>query len=675
MSNFFYSQVRINDNNEKIISELELYADSRSMQVYLINKPLGDNKYSYNYEDSAFLVLIPNHKIIFFNVGDNEVLFNNYKSDFVDDIGYLSDKYEYKQYIGRPREWESELIVTQNIGEDIDIEKYLDVVLLTDGVLRRKCELIISLLVGSINDIKNVGVNEPETTLDKIKRKIVLFDGEQTRFIYKKLDKKRVNIQGLSGTGKTELLLHKLKELYTKTSDTKIFFTCHNKILSSNIKQRIPDFFNFMKVEKQIKWEERLWAVNAWGSSTNKDSGVYSYICDFYNINFNRFSRFSSFEKVCELALEEINANKAFDQIYAFDYILIDESQDFPNSFFDLCNRVTSKTIFIAGDIFQDIFDNEIEKKTVDADFVLNRCYRTDPRTLMFAQAAGMGLFEKNKLNWLGDDEWKASGYIVKKEENRVVLLSREPIRRFEELNTDDVRSMNIIVEKVQIVDKIIETINIIKKNNNTVEPDDIGIIFMDNDKNIYEIIDILALKISKRFSWSVNKAYESKEKIKKEVFVSNRNNVKGLEFPFVLCITNKILNNLRYRNTLYTMLTRSFIQSYLIVSEDDCVNELRNGLDIINSKHYVQTMQPTPEEMQKIKKSIIKFKQEDSVSYKDFLSGIFNELKIDSRFRKKFERLLAEFEDDKFNRDKVKDFIEVNRQFVCKSGLCQCLA
>ncbi len=57
-------------------------------------------------------------------------------------------------------------------------------------------------------------MEEPETLLEKVKNKILLFDGEQSRFLYKKIDKKVVSIQGLSGTGKTELLLHKLKELY-----------------------------------------------------------------------------------------------------------------------------------------------------------------------------------------------------------------------------------------------------------------------------------------------------------------------------------------------------------------------------------------------------------------------------------------------------------------------------
>lgn len=667
MGSFFYSQIERSDNNEKLISSLEDYSNSHNIQMYLINSPLGDGKYNYHYEDGAIVMLSPNHRISFLNVGDNADLFNNYILDFIEDLGSISDKYEYKKYIGRPREWQEQLIASEDVDDSFEPKIFLDKTLLTDQVLRRKCELLISLLVGSINDIKQVGVSEPETTLDKVKRKIVLFDGEQTRFIYKTVTKKKINIQGLSGTGKTELLLHKLKELYTGTDDSKIFFTCHNKILSSSIKQRIPEFFNFMKVEKQIKWEERLWAINAWGSLLNKDSGVYRYICDFYSVPFNRYSKYMDFEKACKSALDEINANDSCKNLYAFDYILIDESQDFPESFFALCDRVTSTAIYIAGDIFQDIFDNDIEKKAVDADFVLNRCYRTDPRTLMFAQAAGMGLFENKKLNWLSDEEWKASGYIIKRDSDNAVRLYREPVRRFDELEADDVLSMNIFNVKTNTASKIMDLLKIIIKQNPTVNPDDIAIILMDNDNSIYKLADVLELEIAKYFSWGVNKGYESKEKIQNKIFVSNRNNVKGLEFPFVLCVTNKILSDLKYRNTLYTMLTRSFIQSFLLVADEYHVKQLENGLQIINSDRCIKTIQPTEEERRKIKNTIIKLKQGYNVSYKEFLTGIFDELRIDSKYRKRFEKIISESLDDKFNRDDVIDVITANKKFICK--------
>ncbi|HJD29242.1 MAG TPA: DEAD/DEAH box helicase family protein, partial [Candidatus Blautia avicola] len=141
---------------------------------------------------------------------------------------------------------------------------------------------MISLLTGSINDIERTGIDYPETLLEKIKKKIILFDGDQTRFIFDEPHKDKIIIQGLAGTGKTELLLHKIRELYVRKEDLKIVFTCRNKILAENLRDRIPEFFDFMKVDEQIKWQERLWVMSSWGSKGDKNSGVYSYVCNYY---------------------------------------------------------------------------------------------------------------------------------------------------------------------------------------------------------------------------------------------------------------------------------------------------------------------------------------------------------------------------------------------------------
>ena len=35
----------------------------------------------------------------------------------------------------------------------------------------------------------------------------------------------------------------------------------NNVILADSLKKRVPEFFNFMKVEEQIQWEKRLWVI------------------------------------------------------------------------------------------------------------------------------------------------------------------------------------------------------------------------------------------------------------------------------------------------------------------------------------------------------------------------------------------------------------------------------
>jgi superfamily I DNA and RNA helicase len=513
-SSLFYNHIEENDYNKKILKKIINFSkENPNEQIYLVNSPLGEKKYTYDYQDKVIILLSPKHKIMFLNLDpSSEKDFEEFIEEFIEDIGSISDKYDYKQFIGRPKKWKKDLIVKENINSEFNINFLFEKNKIIDKTIKRKNELIISLITGSINDIKNISIEEPNTLLEKIKNKIILFDGEQTRFIYKNLNKKLVYIQGLSGTGKTELLLHKLREIYINTDNSKIFFTCHNVALANTLRERIPEFFDFMKVEKQIEWNKRLWVSHAWGSYSNKNSGFYSFICDFYNIPFLRWDKTIKYEDIFKKAIEEIEKIPLEEFEYAFDYILIDESQDFPKIFFELCKKITKEKVYIAGDIFQDIFETNIEEKVMEVDFVLNRCYRTDPRTLMFAHSIGMGLFEEKKLNWLSDKEWNACGYSIKRNNHPKICLYREPIRRFEDLEIENYKSM--IIKKIESYDQILDIIENIKKENPTLKPDDIAIINLEDNKWIYEFFNKLEFMIMDKFGWQSNKVYITKEKI-----------------------------------------------------------------------------------------------------------------------------------------------------------------
>ena len=236
-----------------------------------------------------------------------------------------------------------EPLINTDIGlEDLnDVDKFWKRLKASNLQEKKYTELLVTLCTGSINDINRVKAEVPKTLLDQVKQKILAFDADQTRFIYQELDKKLVKIQGLSGTGKTELLLHKLKELYQKPEKYKIFITCHNHILAESLHERIPQFFNVMKVSQQIEWEQRLWCTNAWGGFGNPDSGLYRYICGYYEISYYNFRQTGSFDRACKFAIDAIKKKYPDGKIpSAFDYILIDECQDFKKNFFELCKLV-----------------------------------------------------------------------------------------------------------------------------------------------------------------------------------------------------------------------------------------------------------------------------------------------------------------------------------------------
>lgn len=601
-TNYFYTDIVENQNNSAFLNSIMSIAEQKKQQVYVLSRPLADRKYDYD-GSKVMILLSSKRKIAFVTTSQIDDDFDELCDDIIDDIGSISDKYDYKSVIGRPRKWKDELTAkfsTTEIGTDLE-SWFNEEIVLIDSSQHRRLDLIISLFIGSINDVSHITADEPDNILDKVKNKIQLFDGQQTRFIYEELETegKKITIQGLSGTGKTELLLHKLKDLYIQDKESRYCFTCFNKILSRKLKSRIPEFFNFMKVEQQIEWE-RLMCIPAWGSYNSPDSGVYRYLCEYYQIPFYSLREVGTLEQACKLALKVVQPlikQKGF----AFDFTFIDESQDFRDSFIDLCVAVTRNKVFVAGDIFQSIFE-EKKKNTAPISVLLSKCYRTDPKTLMFAQALGMGLFEDRKLWWLEKEQWQQCGYNVEEKDGKYIL-TREPLRRFEDIDSD-FDSIKIYGVR-DLESSVIQMIQELYKEFPTVQPNDIAIIFLDNESYIYQTAEDIRIKIGMELGIDCNIAYETKRDISGQILISNRNNVKGLEYPFVICITKQIIRDKSYRNTLYTMLTRSFIRSYLVLPNSKTngfTEELQQGAESIMKEKHIVVDIPTEEEKEELK-------------------------------------------------------------------------
>lgn len=658
-NSLFYINFEPDDAQRAFIDQVKEATTDSIDPIYVVSKPIIEKKNDYEYE-GAFAILVPKHKIMFFDFGKDEELFDEYVEDFIEDIGYIAKKYEFLKLIGRPRQWRENFVV--KINKKICKESTFDLLLkencIKDAELIRKGEILISLATGSINEAERLGEGIPDNILDQIKRKIILFDGEQTKFVFEEPVKKRITIQGLAGTGKTELLLHKIKELYISPDENKIAFTCHNEILADSLRKRVPEFFNFMKVEEQIKWNERLWVMRSWGTQSDGNSGVYSYICHYYNIPFSRFSYNTTFDAICKTALYNLRLIEDFE--CCFDYILIDESQDFAEGFFELCEKVTKKCVYVAGDIFQDIFENK-SLSVVNPDFLLNKCYRTDPRTLMGAHAIGMGLFEK-KLRWLRDEEWEACGYDIKKA-NGIVEFHRKPLKRFEDIDIDSTDGIKLRqVDETEYLETIMMIIDEIRQTNPTVAPDDIGIMFVENiDKN-YKLASNLQYWIKEKFDWDVNIGYETKEKRKGTLFISNRNNVKGLEFPFVICIMQgELTADFQIRNSVYMMLTRSFLTSYFVVPlASASLDGLLAGIQFVNRKGYLRVTEPSENEKTKLYNAIINRKNVHKSQY-ELVEEIMDELGINKKGRKRIHKVVELVCDKETDKEKLYDVIQAN--------------
>ncbi len=109
MNSYFYLQAEKNQNNASLIDELNDYSKVNKKLIYILDRPLTDQKYSYNFKD-CLIVLSPNNKITLINLAGVSDDFEDYIEDIIEDIGTISDKYDYKAIIGRPRKWRNDLI-------------------------------------------------------------------------------------------------------------------------------------------------------------------------------------------------------------------------------------------------------------------------------------------------------------------------------------------------------------------------------------------------------------------------------------------------------------------------------------------------------------------------------------------------------------------------------------
>lgn len=643
---FFNSLTENSDTRiRNLAKEIKLFIEKTHTQVYLLDKILGvRNKLAYDIQNVVY-VAIPSYPILLiFDDEYSEEQIKNHLEDLKEDIGQLSVKYDYNYILDRPRKWNEEWFQSYS-WNSFDFEKFLKNNKIEKLDDRRKIELLISLITGSINDIEKIGKDVPETLLDKVKKQIMLLDGKQSHFIYDRELKNQIFIQGMAGTGKTELLMRKIKEIYVGEENSRIAFTCHNKVLASEMKQRIEKFFNFMKVEEQIDWDNRLKVFHSWGSKYGEKVGMYSYVCKNYNIPYFNFKEAGTFDNACKYAINSLEELGDIESI--FDYIFIDESQDFDQSFFKLCKLVCKNTVYIAGDIFQSIFD-ETKESDLKADYMLDKCYRTDPRTLMFAHSIGMGLFEEPPLNWLRNEEWKACGYKVLRNHSSF-KLTREPLRRF-----NDVQSMNSIIVQSSCSDdihkSILDNIKKLKRDNYTMKPEDIGIIIICNNYNSmiqfsYKLKNNLLLELE----WNSTIGVETKYKESNSVYISNENNVKGLEFPFTISVLlTDVGNSIKLRNSLYMSLTRSFITSYLIMDRDivnpKFISIYENASKEIIENGFLNLKEPTAEQIKNMKHRITMQKTDNQT----ILQQVDNLLRI-----KKYSNLSKEQRDFIFSQVK----------------------
>lgn len=615
---YFDTEVENSEQYREFKNEISKF--SISGEIHVLSKPLliTDNEICTG---DGVAVVENGKKIVFLKkTTSSEEDFEDFVFDFKQLLSELIGKYKFRSLLGKPSKVQSDEVtfttcelknyITESENGSFDLQ----------NSELEYANVIGSLIKGSVNDNKKIekllasSVDETDY-ITKAKNRIISFDTNQTRFIFptKKIkSKKREVVQGMAGSGKTEMLLHRLRTLYidTEEENVKIAFACFNKVLASELRsKKINQFFNNMKYENQLLWDERLFCFPAWGSSRNKVSGMYSYICNFYDLQFKNYTEISNFEKVCELAIDELKEKKIKE--YAFDYVLIDESQDMPDSFFNLCEMVTKVKVYIAGDVYQDIFDtnSSISKKP---DFLLNRVYRTENRTFLFSHLFALGYFDK-KLKWLDKEDLNLCGYQVEEKESTYKISRSQfdnrgliPNEKIFELQNESVLTN---------IDNIILEINELKIKYDELVPSDIAIVILSRYKKFNIYAEQLSKKLYSECGFQAQISSPGNELNDECVYISNQNHIKGLEFPFVFVLYDDSdvsfasKEYIRLRTAFYMAATRSLIKSYLYLVDDekkyDNIKEYSTQILDTNSVEVVIPNETEIQEMNEVSEKI----------------------------------------------------------------------
>jgi superfamily I DNA and RNA helicase len=234
-------------------------------------------------------------------------------------------------------------------------------------------------------------------------------------------------IRGLAGSGKTVVLAMKAAQIHLQHPEAKIAFTFYTKSLYQHVKRLITRFYRQFD-DQDPDWEKGIQILHGWGGSNTP--GLYSVACEHHGVPALSFQQAAAsavgdrFDYACTQLMSQTKISPIYD------YVFVDEGQDFPTSFVRLCHALAKDGKFVLAyddlqTIFQaktpstvDIFGMDSEgnpRVSFDEDVVLHKCYRNPREVLVSAHALGFGIYGKRIVQMLASPgHWEDLGYVVK---------------------------------------------------------------------------------------------------------------------------------------------------------------------------------------------------------------------------------------------------------------------
>lgn len=275
--------------------------------------------------------------------------------------------------------------------------------------------------------------------LKRVEESIANLDQHQSQAVIETVEGVQ-RIRGLAGSGKTIVLALKVAYLHSQNPDWRIAVTFNTRSLKEQFKRLINNF-TIEQTGTEPDWEN-IDILNAWGAPGDKErDGIYHKYCrvqeiDFFDFNGAKrtFGEGKEFAGACGEALKAKP-----DPTPLYDLLLVDEAQDLPAEFLQLCfhflhepkrlvyaydelQSLTGSSVLPPEELFGSdeegnprVLLNTEEGATPKQDIILEKCYRNSRPLLATAHALGFGVYrEKGLVQFFDQDNlWLDVGYAV----------------------------------------------------------------------------------------------------------------------------------------------------------------------------------------------------------------------------------------------------------------------
>jgi superfamily I DNA and RNA helicase len=436
------------------------------------------------------------------------------------------------------------------------------------------------LIRPALRNIENLGELSKGALANRIESEITRFDRRQKHGAMAVLDGIQ-RIRGLAGSGKTVVLAMKAALTHLKYPQATIVYTFYTKSLYQQIKRLVTRFYRQFD-DKDPDWS-KLKIMHGWGGYSGE--GVYFNACIATGTRPIKLSeaKAKGASDPFDFACRELIRNENIKPMY--DYMLIDEGQDFPASFIQLCLKLTTKNrIVYAYDELQTIFQphapefRDIVGSDVNAasnpdyalDVVLYKCYRNPREILVCAHALGFGIYSNIVQMLENKEQWEDIGYkviqgdfiagsdtvIERPENNSLTTISNNQ-------SSQDIVSMTVYGTFQDEVDSTLRSIT--KDISEGLRPDDILVISVD-DRHAKTYLHYLTQKLTELGIQS-NNIHDDSYGIRDFhmdgcVTLSTVHKAKGNETFMVYVLGVDALYRtyagVRERNLLFTAMTRA---------------------------------------------------------------------------------------------------------------------